>query len=481
MLEIGLDQLSGRLAGDNPWWDLRPGAGVRLRQLPRRAYYAGFLDKVLEPKADKPLLLAGPPRAGKTVLLRQALADCVRRGVPPARVMFAPLSAPVYAGAPLADLVRIFQDKVPAGVHQRWYLFLDEAPFLSNWEKQLLDVQKAFPAVRIVAGLSSGVPDFVSGKTDGTMETYVLPPLTFLEYLRFRGRETILSRDGDGEKPGFRLSLGAAALRDLNREFIQYVNLGGFPEGVVPAAGGPGDPKAPPPPLDAGFIRDQLIDRVLHKDHAGLHGVSDTQGLIRLFVTLARNTGGELAYEELARKLDLAKNTLRKYLDYLERAFLIRRVVRVDKYAGRFQRQVAFKVYLTSASLHAALFGVTGPDEPAFPRLAETAIVGQWLGSGVAARLAYASWKGGRVDLMTMDAGSGRPAYVYEMDWGDGYAKSRSGPEELVSFVERTNIHARAYVLTSSLARPGKMRRTGVTLIPAAVYAYWLGRRRLLG
>ena len=62
----------------------------------------------------------------------------------------------------------------------------------------------------------------------------------------------------------------------------------------------------------------------------------------RLFATLAFNTGLEVSIEELAKAAGMAKNTLRKYLDYLEHAFLIRRLPRVDRAAKRFQRARAF-------------------------------------------------------------------------------------------------------------------------------------------
>ncbi|MEK9755325.1 MAG: DUF4143 domain-containing protein, partial [Rhodospirillaceae bacterium] len=99
--------------------------------------------------------------------------------------------------------------------------------------------------------------------------------------------------------------------------------------------------------------RDGVADRVLHKDLANLYGISEAQELNKLFGLLAFNTAREVTIEDLAKAAGVAKNTLRKYLDYLESAFLIRRVPRVDKDAKRFQRQVAFKVYLTTPCLYA--------------------------------------------------------------------------------------------------------------------------------
>lgn len=85
--------------------------------------------------------------------------------------------------------------------------------------------------------------------------------------------------------------------------------------------------------------------------------------------------------DDLAKATNIAKNTLRKHLDYLEQAFLIRRINRVDRDGKKFQRQVFFKVYLTGPCLYAALFAPVPPSYQFFQRLAETALVSQWLGS----------------------------------------------------------------------------------------------------
>ena len=171
----------------------------------------------------------------------------------------------------------------------------------------------------------------------------------------------------------------------------------------------------------------------------------------------------------------MAKNTLRKYLDYLEHAFLIRRLARVDRSAKRFQRARAFKVYLTSASLYTALFGPAEPEDEIFPRLAETALASQWLGSAAAANLAYAGWKGGGIDLLSLDPESDKPDHVYEIDWLDATTAARP-PQNLAGFVEQTNPRAHAYILTRTTAGTGTLGQTDITLAPLSLYAYWLAR-----
>jgi predicted AAA+ superfamily ATPase len=81
---------------------------------------------------------------------------------------------------------------------------------------------------------------------------------------------------------------------------------------------------------------------VLLRDLPSLYGISDTQELNRLFTTLAYNTGNEVSIDELSKDSGVAKNTLRKYLEYLEAAFLIHRLYRIDENARRFKRAMHF-------------------------------------------------------------------------------------------------------------------------------------------
>lgn len=462
---ISDDDLLGRLAFDNPWWAFTEATRVRFRQPPKRAFYAAFAERV-RALGGGALVVAGPLRAGKTVMLRQTIAELIQGGAQPNSILYAALTTPSTAGADLSRLVGLFAARHGHDSPAELHLFLDEVQYVGDWQPALARIAEAWPGARIVAAVSSSAPALVSGPVAGAkgLEAFVLPPLTFAEFLRLRGSERTLFGDAAAETP---TTLGRGALSALNDEFHRYVNFGGFPEGVLAKRDG-----APAPT----FVRDGVSERVLHKDLASLAGVNDAQELNRLLATLALNTSREVTMEELAKAAGIAKNTLRKYLDYLEGAFLIRRLARVDKLAKRFQRAVAFKVHLTAPSLFTALFGPVAANDPRFPRLAETALAAQWLGRADAGDLAYASWRGGGVDLLTLSAGGNKPDRAFEIDWDDEYGKGGKKPQTLASFVAGTNDRARTYILTRAVARPASLQGLDITLVPLALYAYWLGR-----
>ena len=475
MHTINDNDLFNRLAFDNPWWEFTKDTRIQFKNPQRRVFFPAFFSHVMKAGAGNVLCLVGPLRAGKTVMMRQMVARLVENGISPTNVFYCNMTVPSMTAADLPTLFEMFCRRYRHGPEAELYVFYDEIQYVKDWEEIVLALAKLRPKARIIAAVSSGAPSLTTGETThgGRLTTFVLPPLTFLEFLRYRGTEAALfdapkEPDTKGVPRGeTTMTLKANALPALNTEFHRYVNFGGFLEGITSSKEGTPAPA---------FIRDGVADRVLHKDLANLYGISEAQELNRLFGLLAFNTAREVTIDDLAKAAGIAKNTLRKYLDYLESAFLIRRVPRVDKAAKRFQRQVAFKVYLTAPCLYSALFAPVPAKDQFFQRLAETALVAQWLGSPAVKNLAYASWRGGEIDLLTMHPESDRPDHVYEIDWNNAYASSGKGPGKMVQFVENTNRDARTYILTGAVARPASMRGIEITLAPMALYAYWLER-----
>lgn len=207
----------------------------------------------------------------------------------------------------------------------------------------------------------------------------------------------------------------ATDIQALNEEFINYLNYGGFPEAVM----------NPSVRVNPGrFLRQDIVDKVLLKDLPSLYGIGDTQELNRFFNVLAFNTGNELSLEALSKHSGISKVKLSDYLEYLEAAYLIRRVHRIDDNALRLQRARTFKVYLTNPSIRAALFGLVGAEDEALGNLAETAVWAQWLHHAEIIRwLHYARWKSGRqdleVDIVSLNAGTQKPNFAVEIKWSD--------------------------------------------------------------
>ncbi|MDY6981410.1 MAG: ATP-binding protein, partial [Pseudomonadota bacterium] len=59
----------------------------------------------------------------------------------------------------------------------------------------------------------------------GRFTDFMLPPLTFSEYLQFVDRDTDLIEPDPGSARGFRAT-SAEAMTAINQEFINYLNFG---------------------------------------------------------------------------------------------------------------------------------------------------------------------------------------------------------------------------------------------------------------
>jgi len=253
----------------------------------------------------------------------------------------------------------------------------------------------------------------------------------------------------------------------FNNEFINYLNFGGYPEVIF----------SPEIQANLGrFIKSDIVDKVLLRDLPSLYGIGDIQKLNYLFTTLAFNTANEISLQELAQNSGVAKNTIKRYIEYLEAAFLIKIVHRVDRSAKRFHRANYFKVYLTNPTMRAALFSPMSADDNGIGSLAETAIFSQWFHSD--ATLYYARWdKGsdkGEVDLVRLSPETQKLAWAVEVKWSDRYC---SNPQELSSLIGFCHKNHLKRVLVTSRTKSLTCREQNINFefMPASVYCYTVG------
>jgi predicted AAA+ superfamily ATPase len=467
MFEISKEDILARLAFDNPWWETKEGVKIAFQNTPRRKYFDSFLHAVKETSINRAVILMGPRRVGKTVMVYHAIRSLIDSGIDGQAILYLSLETPVYTGLTLERLIGYFQERYNHTRDDRLWIFFDEIQYHKNWEVHLKSLVDSFPQYKfVVTGSAAAALRLKSNESGaGRFSEYVLPPLTFAEYLMFIKRESELVEVHHENNPS---KYSCKNIQELNKEFVNYLNFGGYPEAVFSQTVRDDT---------AQFIKSDIIDKVLLRDLPSLYGISDIQELNRLFTTLAYNSGNEVSLDNLSKSSGVAKNTIKRYLEYLEAAFLIRRVERIDNNAARFKRAVCFKVYLTNPSMRAALFGKLEADSEAMGSLVETAIFSQWQ-HNESIELYYARWNTGEVDIVHMPSSTTlKPRWIVEVKWTDRPYHDHRELDNCVEFLNRNpSITNEAKITSLTISDEHVEYKSKLfSFIPASLYAYTLG------
>ncbi|MGR8980376.1 MAG: ATP-binding protein [Gammaproteobacteria bacterium] len=468
MLQLSENEVINRLVLDNPWWEVGISIDNRFQKLPLRSYFELFYDLLADRSVNRAVILMGPRRVGKTVMVYHAMDRLIKGGMNGSKIMYLSLETPVYTGLSLEKILNLFLVRNNYDKEQKLVVFFDEIQYLKDWEVHLKSLVDSYPNFKFIATGSAAALRLKSRESGaGRFTEFMLPPLMFAEYLRFIDREDeLIQKQQVNDSTEYR----AININLLNEEFVNYLNYGGYPEAVFSET-----IKSD----SARFIKSDIIDKVLLRDLPSLYGINDIQELNRLFTTIAYNTGNEVTLEALAQSSGVAKNTLKRYLEYLEAAFLIRRIGRVDENARNFKRATSFKVYLTNPSMRAALFGYIKAENDAMGALTETAVFSQWLHSDYIDKLYYARWKKGEIDMVAMNPADQKVEWCVEVKWSDKVIVDHSQIDGLIQFLLMNSIESTPLVTTKTKSAFFKIKGIPVEFKPSSLQVYTLGKNIL--
>jgi predicted AAA+ superfamily ATPase len=231
-------------------------------------------------KPGKVVVIYGPRRAGKTTLLKKFLESVNDE------VLFVngdDMVVRQYLESQSIEKLRDF-------VGNHFMLLVDEAQYIHQIGLNLKILVDHIPSLRIIA---TGSSSFDLAKDIGE-------PLT--------GRKTVLKL----------LPLAQLEIAHIEKLHQTKANLdsrliyGAYPEVVI---------------LNSNTDREQylheLLSSYLFKDILQLDGIRHSDKLQRLVQLLAFQIGKEASLAELGRQLGMSKNTVERYLDLLEKVFVI--------------------------------------------------------------------------------------------------------------------------------------------------------------
>ncbi len=458
-----------RLQYENPWWTTGNVQQI-YQDMSKRLYFNLFYPFVKETDVKRAVVLMGPRRVGKTVMIYHTIQELIKENIAPQKIFFIGIDNPIYMHLSLEDILLLAKEAVQVVELEGCFVFFDEIQYLKDWERHLKVLVDLYPKTKfIVSGSAAAALRLQSSESGaGRFTDFMLPPLTFHEYIHLKGLNHLVQPKtivyNCKEMPFFITHDNKA----FNKEFFNYLNFGGYPEVVL----------SEKIQSDMGrYIKNDIVDKVLLRDLPSLYGIKDVQELNSFFTYIAYNTGNEFSFERLAKDSGIQKEIIKKYLEYLEAAFLIKVIHKIDDNAKKFKRITNFKVYLTNSSLRTALFSPIVETDKETGNMVETAIFSQWM-HRENLNLKYARWKMGRsegeVDIVLLDNKLFKPQWCVEIKWSNRYFDKPQELKSLIYFCKQNNFKA-SLVTTIDILNNKTIEDINLTYIPAAVYAYNIG------
>lgn len=241
-----------------------------------RTLYSSIQSRFFKGKA---VILLGPRQVGKTTLIKELLKD--------KEYLFLNGDDPDIRN--LLDGVGAARIKTIIGRYN--LIFIDEAQRIPGIGITAKIITDQFPDVQLIVSGSSAleINDATQEALTGRKYEYQLFPLSWEELENHEGY--------------------LDAMNQLDERLV----FGMYPDVLNHRA-------------ESGEILKQLTNSYLYKDVLSITGIKKPELLEKLLKALALQIGSEVSYTELAGLLGIDKATVSRYLDILEKAFIVFRL-----------------------------------------------------------------------------------------------------------------------------------------------------------
>jgi predicted AAA+ superfamily ATPase len=301
----------------NPWWE-----GKDFESGIERAEYLGKFPELLKRKQIE--VIIGSRRAGKTTMLKQFIKRLLGEGVREKEIFYLALDNPALSGTTVSGHLKNMRRLFMHARGKKIFLFLDEVQESPNWEVELKSLYDTENLKMFCTGSTSALIKSQGGRLTGRQIVTTLYPLSFDEFILFRGSRPVLSEDYKYE-----------------RLVEEYLSIGGYPENVLN------------PSIE---YMSNLLEDIIARDLIRLYPIKKPFVLKDLLRLIAASVGSRTSFNKLSKVLDLSVDTVKEYISYLESAFL---VVLMEKWTTSYAERVYApkKIYLWDTGVKTLLTG----------------------------------------------------------------------------------------------------------------------------
>lgn len=261
-------------------------------------------------KTKPMILLTGPRRSGKSIILKQLINELIKvKTVPATQILMFEFS-PRDNLETIWEVIKFFLGQI-ARSSQPIFAFLDEIQYISGFEsviKEIYDRQNI--KIAITGSLSLSYKRPVEESLGGRFFAYRLFPLNFQEYLEIGNspqKNAFIKIQGNTLSQGQRTLI----LKELNTEFRHFLTLGRLPEMLSLSE------------VQAQSYLSSISGQALTQDAFNYFAIEKPQVLSALYDYFRTNSGGIISTQSLSQNTGANAETVKKYLTVLELMGLI--------------------------------------------------------------------------------------------------------------------------------------------------------------
>ena len=258
----------------------------------------------------KAIIIMGARQVGKSTLLSQMLGN--REDV-------------IWMNGDEPDILDLFQNmtstRIKTILGNKKILVIDEAQRIPNIGLRLKLITDQIPEVQVIATGSSSfeLANKVNESLTGRKREFKMYPLTFGEMVKH------------------------TSFLEESRLIPHRMIYGYYPEIVA----NPGDERA---------TLKELTDSYLYKDILTLESIKKPDKLTRLLKALALQIGSQVSYNEIGNLIGLDSKTVEKYIDILEKSFIIFRLASYSR-NQRNELKSSRKIFFWDLGIRNAIIG----------------------------------------------------------------------------------------------------------------------------
>ncbi|MCK4492091.1 MAG: ATP-binding protein, partial [Candidatus Altiarchaeales archaeon] len=341
------EEIRNKILRRNTWWATGGVADTRLRDYRRPVF-----DKITERLENKRIIsLNGLRRVGKTTLMYQTVDYLLHNKTNPKDILFISFDEIITADHQTFDeIYEWYLTRIRAGkTKEKTYVFIDEIHFLPQWNRTLKSYHDNHPNIKfIISGsasirLQKGHRESLAGRIDDIL----ILPFTFREIIELTGIDLDSNRLNPKDLEKTYIEIPEETKLQIKALFEKYILFGGLPEAYI---------ENYTIDLWQEYLFNDVIKKIIYEDMVSTYNIRRPASLVKLLKYFAYNLTGYYEATNIGNHLDMNRDMVEYYLNYLTQTLLVFLLPKVGKEGLRSRE----KMYMGDVGIRNAILGVDG-------------------------------------------------------------------------------------------------------------------------